>query len=191
MKKLSISAVLLGFAGLAFAEPPPQFEARACYGRIYSPEHMKAHPEQNVAAIFARLKTDEDDLEATYISMTSVAAYSETEKTEDEEAVAGVSYEHSPYCYWFEGDEVHEEMLEFNEWLFEGVALCGIDCDGGQMAILSLDDRKVTFKVNYLMADSSSRSTDDDGCHAGFALGDRGAEFTTYTLYRMDDAACE
>ena len=91
---------------------PAEPGASACWQRIYSPDHLADHPDQQVTAMtFAMnfLKYDAEDAGLHYFGV-------------DVTLRDGRSGTTGGGC-----------------WVYDGVVRCGVDCDGGGME-LSLDD---------------------------------------------------
>ncbi len=98
----------------------------ACFTRIYDPQHLAEHPQQNVRTMLLMVKGNIEDGEPRYELRIGVTFRK-----------SGAHFESSGSC-----GSIHDADKGGN-----GVAHCGVDCDGGQIDVSLKDAKSVVVSI--------------------------------------------
>ena len=146
----------------------PKPGARICYGRSYDAAHLKAHPRQTVTDMQFRL---------TYYAHEPDESYKEGQRN-----------------YYFELRAKLRGAQKWNEAFGEcsaaadGSIVCGVDCDGGGVAVKRRDpDRLLVYFDEIARIRMAGCDGDDEG--DGVEL-TPGADDKEFLLGKLGDAEC-
>lgn len=135
--------------------------ADSCYVRDYSPEHLRKNPDQVVARMQIRFIEGEDRYADVKVRF----------RDSDRLFSQGMN------CYDDNG-EIYKD----------GVLSCSVDCDGGTFVMRPRGDDAVLISTPWGFIVSGGCGEEDEDIRNVL---DRGAESTTFKLYRKELQACE
>ncbi|MEO0359232.1 MAG: hypothetical protein AAF386_13270 [Pseudomonadota bacterium] len=146
-------------ASMAVADAPA-----GCFGRGYSADHLRDHPNQHVIGMMFRFNVWPQSDEPAYHTADFLI------RTRD----VGSQFL----------GPVHVSGLGCNP-AGQAPFNCYADCDGGTITLVASSPQSVTFETRSLALDPSV-----EGCHGDANLLETGTQRSVYYMTRLPDAAC-
>lgn len=148
-------------ASAGFAEMPEP----GCYERVYSAQHLKAHPEQVVSAIRMRVF---DQANERLVNMEVLFANQGHVKR------AGL------------GEQVLTQQLFCQSSNREGGRdFCAVDCDGGAFEVVRQDADGIAIRTEYLTIGDT-----ESGCGGAINMAEKPDQPVTYVLNHAGPKLC-